>query len=261
MQRVRSQDGTTVSFRTSGVGPPLVLVHGSFSDHNTNWEFVRPLLEERFSMYAVARRGRGETAVTTEHSVEDEAGDVMAVMAWINEPVFLLGHSYGAQVALAAAAGMPEQVRRLVLYEPPLPHVHTDTDLARLNDFAGTRDWDSFAATFFGDVLTVPAEEIDAMRGTPDWDSIVEDAEASLGDIRAFSRYRFDAARFRDLPMPVLLQAGTASPRDLFATDALAAVLPDARNEELDGQAHEAMTTAPALYAESVTRFLGGASD
>jgi hypothetical protein len=38
----------------------------------------------------------------------------------------------------------------------------------------------------------------------------------------------------------------------------LAALLPDARIEELPGQAHEAMTTAPRMYAESVSRFCLG---
>jgi hypothetical protein len=52
-----------------------------------------------------------------------------------------------------------------------------------------------------------------------------------------------------------MLQLGTESPQLLYATDALAAVLPDVRIEELAGQAHEAMTTAPELYAESVTVF------
>jgi hypothetical protein len=58
--------------------------------------------------------------------------------------------------------------------------------------------------------------------------------------------------------MPVLLQVGTESPRDLFATDALAGVLPDVRIGELAGQAHEAMTTAPRLYGEAVSSFLLG---
>jgi hypothetical protein len=39
-------------------------------------------------------------------------------------------------------------------------------------------------------------------------------------------------------------------------TDALAAVLPQARIEELPEQAHEGMTTAPGIYTEAVTRFL-----
>jgi hypothetical protein len=55
-----------------------------------------------------------------------------------------------------------------------------------------------------------------------------------------------------------MLQIGTESPRHLYVTDALATVLPDARIEELPGQAHEAMTTAPRMYAESVSRFCLG---
>jgi hypothetical protein len=54
----------------------------------------------------------------------------------------------------------------------------------------------------------------------------------------------------------VLLQIGTESPRDLYVTDALAAVLPNVRIQELPGQAHEGMTTAPQMYAEAVSRFL-----
>jgi hypothetical protein len=49
---------------------------------------------------------------------------------------------------------------------------------------------------------------------------------------------------------------GTESPRDFYVTDALAGALPDVRIEALRGQAHEAMTTAPELYAAAVSRFL-----
>ncbi|MGH8174903.1 MAG: alpha/beta fold hydrolase, partial [Steroidobacter sp.] len=79
---------------------------------------------------------------------------------------------------------------------------------------------------------------------------------ASLRDLRALSRYNFNAGRFRELRIPVMLQIGVESPRDLYVTDILAAALPNARVEELPGQAHEGMTTAPAMYAEAVSRFL-----
>ena len=45
MQRISSPTGATVSYERYGSGPPLVLVHGGFSDHHTNWEFVRPSFE------------------------------------------------------------------------------------------------------------------------------------------------------------------------------------------------------------------------
>ncbi len=82
------------------------------------------------------------------------------------------------------------------------------------------------------------------------------DAPATLGDLRALIGYAFDAERFRALRMPVLLQTGSESPREIYVTDALAPVLPGVCIEALPGQAHEAMTTAPALYGEAVSRFL-----
>lgn len=102
MQRIPTPAGTIISYEKSGSGPPLVLVHGAFSNHRTNWEFVAPRFEEQFTVYAIARRGRGETNVTKGHSIEDEGCDVGAVIQSLGDPVFLLGHSYGALTALAA---------------------------------------------------------------------------------------------------------------------------------------------------------------
>jgi pimeloyl-ACP methyl ester carboxylesterase len=258
MQRLVSPAGITVSYEKCGSGPPLVLVHGAFSDHATNWELVKPMFEKRFTVYAMARRGRGETVATEGHSLGDESMDVVALMHAIGAPLFLLGHSYGGQVALGAAAHIPERVRKLVLYEPPCPQLLDKATLAPLETYARAGHWDDFALTFFRDILRVPAHEMEELKASELWQPIVADAEATLGDLRALTGYDFRPERFRDLHVPVLLQIGTESPRDLYVTDALAAVLPDARIEELSGQAHEGMTTAPALYAESVSRFLLG---
>ncbi|MFV8836676.1 alpha/beta hydrolase [Aquisalimonas sp.] len=256
MKCLTSPQCIDVSFETYGFGPPLVLVHGSFSDHVSNWELVRPLLQQQFTVYTLARRGRGETTATHGHGVEDEAMDVAALIRSIGEPVFLLGHSYGAHVALAAALRIPHAIRKLVLYEPPSPDIHDQATLQQLEDIATTGDWDGFAATFFGGSLSVPEEELRELRESPFWPSIVADAEASLQDIRALSRYRYQTADLRAVSAPVLLQIGTQSPRGLFATDSLATALQDVRVDPLPGQAHEGMNTAPALYADAVIRFL-----
>ncbi len=256
MHHIPSPTGASISYEKYGSGPSLVLVHGSFSDHRTNWEFVKPLLEKQFTVYAIARRGRGETDATQGHSLEEESIDVAAVVQSIAEPVFLLGHSYGAQAALAAAAKIPDRVRKLVLYEPAWPRIVQKDALAQLEALARAGDWDGFALTFFQDRLSVPVEDLEELQATELWPPIIADGEASLGDLRALSSYDFNAERFRGLQVPVMLQIGTESPRDLFVTDALAAVLPDVRIEELPGQAHEGMTTAPGIYAEAVSRFL-----
>jgi pimeloyl-ACP methyl ester carboxylesterase len=255
-KRIRTADGITVSYTTCGSGPALVLVHGAFSDDTTNWEFVKPLLEDRFTICAIARRGRSETDATEGHSLEDEARDVATVIETFREPVFLLGHSSGAQCSLAAAALVPNRVRKLILYEPPRPDTVQPAALTRLEALAAEGAWDEFAFSFFKDSLHVPESDLQQLRAMDLWPAIVADARASLGDLRTIARYDFKPEGFQGLTCPVRLQVGSESPRDLYVTDALAACLPDVRVETLVGQAHEGMTTAPEMYAASVIRFL-----
>ena len=164
MERISTPSRTTVSFDRYGSGPPLVLVHGGFSDHVTNWQEARPWLADRFSVWAVARRGRGDSSATAGHTVEDEASDVAAVLRRVGEPAFLLGHSYGALVALRAAARQPASVRKLVLYEPPHPQIVGEDVVARLEAFGEREDWDGLVEAFMLDVLQVPPAEVKAIR-------------------------------------------------------------------------------------------------
>ena len=76
-----------------------------------------PAFEERFSVLAVDRRGRGESSDSDGYEIEREFEDVAAVVDSLGESVNLLGHSYGALVALEAAL-LTENVRKLVLYDP-----------------------------------------------------------------------------------------------------------------------------------------------
>ena len=54
MHLITSPSGVTICYHKYGIGPPLMLVHGSFSDHETNWVLVKPLFAEQFTVYAIA---------------------------------------------------------------------------------------------------------------------------------------------------------------------------------------------------------------
>ena len=86
MEHLITPNGITVSYEQGGSGPLLVLAHGAFSDHHTNWEFVNPALRQNFTTCAIARRGRGETDATHGHSVEDEVDDLVALVEAVKEP-------------------------------------------------------------------------------------------------------------------------------------------------------------------------------
>jgi pimeloyl-ACP methyl ester carboxylesterase len=256
MEHVQTSDGRTVSFERYGNGPSLVLVHGGFSDHITNWQESKPLLEQRFTVYAIARRGRGETTATQNHSVADAASDVLAVLEQIAGPAFLLGHSYGAACALEATTVAPGRVSKLVLYEHPAQGVLTPSRLAQLDDLASRDDWDMLVQIFMRDVLLVPDSEVQEIRASRFWEPWILDAPISLNDLRAVARLTLDADRCRLLEMPVLLLIGSESPQQLYATEFLAHSLPNVRIHSLEGQAHEGMTTAPELFTDAISEFL-----
>jgi pimeloyl-ACP methyl ester carboxylesterase len=254
--QVVTPSGVTVSYDRFGEGPPLILVHGGFSDHITNWQEAAPFLKNHFTVYSIARRGRGETSATQKHSVDDEVADIVAVLDSLDRPAFLLGHSYGAVCALGAAALRPAAVRKLILYEHPFPNLLSAEIARRLEDLGEREDWDGVVQTFMRDVLQVPADEVEEIRNSPFWDVWTADARATLNDLRALVNHKIEFERFRSLGIPVMLLIGSRSPRDLYITDALDAVLPEATIVSLEGQAHEGMTTAPAQFSEAVQQFL-----
>lgn len=253
MERVTAPDGTRITYEVFGSGPPLVLVHGTLTNRNTNWFAVKGILAERFTLYAVDRRGRGETSATEGHSTGAEFEDIAAVVRSAPEPVFLLGHSYGAQVALGTAAIVPELVRELVLYEPPVASSMTDDQLRALEDDAARGDWDAFVAHFLTGIGAVSEKQAEALRATPIWKMFIGDARATLGDVRAFKSHDFKPEKFTSLRMPFVFLCGSESaPVQLQATDTLVDMIPNARKVELRGQGHEAMFTAPAHFTDTV---------
>jgi pimeloyl-ACP methyl ester carboxylesterase len=256
MEILTSRDGATISHDKYGSGPPLVLVHGSMSDHQTSWEAVKGPLSQRFTVYAMDRRGRGQTTAPQERRLEDEFGDVAALLQAVGEPAFVIGHSYGAHCAMGGAAEQPGLVSKLVLYEPPRPSAMSAGEVAKVEEAASRGDWGLVARTFLLEGPKVPLPFVDALQSSPFWPPMVADAPATLSDIRTLGRHQFDPSRFAGLSMPVLLLVGSESPRDNYLTDALAGVLPDRRIVELQGQAHIAHALAPALFVEVVSGFL-----
>ncbi len=120
METVTSRDGTPIAYERSGEGPPLVLVHGMTTTHRS-FELVLPELQEHFTVCAMDRRGRGGSGDGADYSLEREVEDVVALIDSTEGQVGLLGHSYGAILALEAALRRTDRVRRLVLYEGGIP--------------------------------------------------------------------------------------------------------------------------------------------
>lgn len=262
MKSVRAADGTRIAYQRVGDGTPLVLVHGGLDDHTT-WAGLLPALSERFTVYALDRRGRGRSDATdaATYAIEREFEDVVAVVNAISEPAHLLGHSYGALCALEAAL-RTTNLRKLVLYEPPIPippghAISPPGTVAKMEKLLEAGDRDGTALTFAREIARVSEDEITAVRSSPAWQVVIAVAHTIVYEVRAVEGYVFDPGRFRSLTTPTLLLLGSESPPYLkAATEAVAAALPHSRLAILSGQGHLAMHTDPDLFLREVVQFL-----
>jgi len=97
-----------------GSGDRVVCVHGSLSWGTFAFRAQRPLAASN-SLVLPDRRGYGASAAAGPANFEVDADDVAALLG---DGAHLVGHSYGAVVALLVAARRPEAVRTLTVVEP-----------------------------------------------------------------------------------------------------------------------------------------------
>lgn len=260
MKTVKSSDGTLIAYEKTGNGPPVVLVHGPPDDH-TYWEMVQPALAKYLTVYAIDRRGRGQSGDTTEYRIELEFNDVATVADMIDEPVILLGHSHGGIVALEAAL-RTNNLHKLILYEPPIMDESKEPDEFLLKTFSEIEsaidqgDNEKALLMHLETLLGIPPDEIDKYRATPYWTVMVNAAPTLPRELQADVEYVFDAKRFSGLTIPTLLLSGGESlPFLKEATKKLDNALPNSKIAILEGQEHDAAQTAPDLFADEVIKF------
>ncbi|MEZ4864194.1 MAG: alpha/beta hydrolase [Caldilineaceae bacterium] len=101
---------------------PLVMIHGMTG----YWKYFVPMMPSlalRSHIFAPDLRGHGASSRTPgAYSLADDERDLIAFLrAKANKPALLVGHSYGAIIATATAASVPQLVRAVVAVDPPLP--------------------------------------------------------------------------------------------------------------------------------------------
>lgn len=108
------RDATPTNVVVWGGGEPAILVHGSLSWGTFAFREQRPLARTR-ALVLPDRRGYGSSPAAVRADFDVDVRDTAALL---DEPTDLVGHSYGAVVALLVAARRPEAVRTLTLVEP-----------------------------------------------------------------------------------------------------------------------------------------------
>lgn len=113
-------DGRVFSYRASGGGPVLVLLHGIGSGSGSWFHQLRGLAD-RFQMIAWDAPGYGRTTPVDEDSPDasDYAGALRVFLSALDcQPDILLGHSLGAMMAGRHVARYKPNLRALILADP-----------------------------------------------------------------------------------------------------------------------------------------------
>ncbi|MBV0911255.1 alpha/beta hydrolase [Rhodobacteraceae bacterium ASV31] len=188
-----------------------------------------------------------------------------AVAAGLDGPHDIVGHSFGATVALRLAVERPDLVRRLVLIEPVF--------------FAAARDHANYAAmmawsTAFdahfaaGDVTAAARSFTEVWGGSTPWDRLPEAQRAAFtdrihvipamdGPVKHDSARLLAPGRLESVRCQTLMIAGGASPPIIPAIqDALALRLPHASRVTIDGAGHMLPLTHAGAAADVIGRFL-----
>jgi pimeloyl-ACP methyl ester carboxylesterase len=255
-------------FREAGAGPGVVCIHANASS-SAQWRGLMERLSPRFRVLAPDSYDSGKGPHWGSDRVitlRDEAALIEPVLERAGSPLVLVGHSYGAAVALVAALDNPGRVRALALYEPTL-FALIDAEKSPPNDADGIRTAvaASVKALEAGDFDTAAEHFIDYWMGAGAWKQTPEARKpaiaASTRNVRrwahALLKEPTPLSAFRSLDVPVLYMTGKRStPSALGVARILAAALPRAQHVEFEKLGHMGPLTHPDVVNEAIDEFL-----
>ena len=251
-----------------GVGEPVVLVHGSWSDH-TVWAPLVPFLDERFGVVSYDRRGHSDSEDTNRQgSVAEDADDLAALIEALElAPAHVIANSFGGLITLNAVARRPELFARLALHEPPgIGVLMDDPQHAGLLQEMGAGMASVVAKLEAGEHEAGARQFVDEVAlGPGTWDHLPAEVQAMflrnaptfLDESREPNALAVDLSAASALEHPTLLTQGDQSPPFYSKVlDKLAAAIPNADRKTIAGTAHVPQLTHPEQYADVVSQFL-----
>ena len=257
-----------VFVRESGSGPGVVCLHSNASS-SSQWRGLMDSLSPQHRVLAPDAYGAGKSPdwpLDRPPALADEAEFIEPVLQRAGSPLVLVGHSYGAAVALIAALRQPARVKALVLYEPTLFSL-IESESPQPNAADGIRHAVAAAAAALdrGDAKGAAEQFIDYWMGAGSWAGMPESRQlpiaASVRNVRHWAQALFTEptplAAFRSLDLPVLYMVGGRSTAAAHGVARLLApALPRATLHRFDTLGHMGPVTDPEPVNRVIEDFL-----
>lgn len=245
----------------------VVLLHSSASS-GRQWERLIDTLQLAFDVHALDLHGHGTRPDWRGDPAQALAADAALVEAVIAGAggAHVVGHSYGAAVALKLATLRPALVHSLVAYEPVVFRMLFDHDTGH----PAARDVIAVAQTIRERLAQGEAPEaarrfVDFWSGSGAWEAMPTNRQQAVAArmpsvLRHFDALfgePFESARLDELAMPMLFLTGAAT---VAATrrigELLRHLLPAARHQVLPQMGHMGPITHPADVNRRIAAFL-----
>lgn len=262
-------DGVDIAYLDRGKGDTVIVCHCSSASHK-EWLPLIGQLEDGWRVLAPDFIGYGQSAAWPEDCVFTGQADVNVLLQLARKtrrPFHLVGHSYGAVMALLAARELGPKVKSLALVEPVafnLLRVEKRPEWAEIERL-GRQVLDAVAN---GDDRAAAAHFMRYWLGRFRWFIAPQKFKAAItATIRKVALEfmllldtKTSLADYAKVTPPTLLIAGsrTRAPARAVA-DILAATLPNASLEVLKGAGHMSPFTHPSELNRSVLGFLAAA--
>jgi pimeloyl-ACP methyl ester carboxylesterase len=247
-----------IAWFEAGEGAPLLLIQG-LGYGAWGWDPVVPGLAERFRVLTFDNRGSGGSEIPPgPYTAGEMAADALQVLAEAGvERAHVAGASLGGMIAQELAVAHPERVDRLVLCcttpggadAVPMPEV-----TVRLFGEAATLEPQIALRRFVENALApgeeAVADELYRRRLASPPDPVGWQGQAAAGTT-------FPGVDLSRVQAPTLVLHGTAdNVVDPANAALLAARVPDARLERLEGAGHMLFWERPDAFVRLLTEFL-----
>jgi pimeloyl-ACP methyl ester carboxylesterase len=234
-----------------GEGPPVLFIHGSVVRAALTWRKQRELAE-RWELILPNRPGFGKSPALERGDFELEAPMFAELLG---DGAHLVGHSYGAVIALLVAAERPEAVRSLTVSEPGALHLAAGTPAVDEMIANGNLLFSKEGAIPSEDFLRMFRSGAGSSHTTPDelTEELARGAELVKHERRPWEA-EIPLDRLASAGFPVLVISGGHSPAFEAVCDSLANSL-GAERAVIPGRGHTVPSTG-APYNQRLESFL-----